>query len=160
MREMPLHQYDWGRAREEHDRSILSPHCTSCLWVAQQGWHAVTKLTQNAWCLTEHIRQHLYDIFLVSCVLMSTKALTVASQQEMGEMPLHQYDGGRAREEHDGSELSPHSTSCLWVPQWGWYLTNHWTDTGFCPWWSRVISGCKNFWDIYPAFYVLRFTKT
>ena len=39
MRETPLHQYDWGRAAEEHDWSVLSPHCTSCLWVAQWGWH-------------------------------------------------------------------------------------------------------------------------
>ena len=39
MRETPLHQYDWERAGEEHDWSVLSPHCTSCLWVAQWGWH-------------------------------------------------------------------------------------------------------------------------
>ena len=37
--ETPLHQYDWGRAAEEQDWSVLSPPCTSCLWVAQWGWH-------------------------------------------------------------------------------------------------------------------------
>ena len=115
MREMPLHQYDWGRAAEDHDRSVLSPHCTSCLWVAHWDRHGC----------------HLSDTdYFTGWSRLMLHSSHVSRYKDWLQVSLSYIPGVMCYRSSKTSMNSPawHSLKCLLLPSgnvrtnWGWQL--------------------------------------